>query len=121
MKLLVACAMSGALLLSQAGPLFAEPLRTVGEVSDALGRCWTPPAGIKDSFVTLKFAFRADGSLMGPPQPTAVRVTGDEAQRKTFVAAATAALEGCMPLEFSQEVADEIAGVVFTLRFNSAE
>jgi hypothetical protein len=96
-------------------------LQTVGEVSDALGKCWTPPAGIKDSFVTLKFAFRANGTLMGPPQPTAVRVTGDEAQRQAFVAAASAALESCMPLEFSQALADEIAGTVFTLRFNSGE
>lgn len=121
MKILGRCAMAGVLLLSQSCPLLAEPLRSLGEVSDALGKCWTPPAGIKDSFVTLKFAFRANGTLIGPPQPTAIRVTGDDAQRKAFVAAASAALEECMPLEFSQEVADEIAGVVFTLRFNSGE
>lgn len=121
MQFLAACAMGGIFLLSQPGPLLAEPLRSLGEVNDALGRCWTPPAGIKGSFVTLKFAFRANGTLIGPPQPTAIRVTGDEAQRKAFVAAASAALEECMPLEFSPAVAEEIAGVVFTLRFNSAE
>jgi len=121
MHFLAACAIAGVLFLLQPSRLLAEPLRSLGEVNDALGRCWTPPVGIKNSFVTLKFAFRANGTLMGPPQPTAIRVTGDEAQRKAFVAAASAALEECMPLEFSQAVAEEIAGVVFTLQFNSAE
>lgn len=121
MKILGRCAMAGVLLVLQPVHLLAEPLRSLGEVNDALGKCWTPPAGFKDSFVTLKFAFRANGTLMGPPQPTAIRVSGDEAQRKAFVAAASAALEGCMPLELSPAVADEIAGVVFTLRFNSGE
>ncbi|PDT52640.1 hypothetical protein CO664_14760 [Sinorhizobium sp. NG07B] len=104
-----------------AHPLRAEPLRTIEEVSNALGKCWTPPAGIRDSFVTLKFGFRGNGTLMGPPQPTAIRVTGDADQRKAFVAAATAALENCMPLEFSRELADEISGNVFTLQFYSAD
>ena len=102
-------------------PLRAEPLRSIAEVSNALGKCWTPPAGIRDSFVTLKFGFRGNGTLMGPPQPTAIRVTGDADQRKAFVAAATEALQNCMPLEFSKELADEIAGNVFTLQFNSGE
>lgn len=120
MRFVAGLSLAGLLLLC-AAPLRAEPLRTIDDVGGAIGRCWTPPAGIKDSFVTLKFAFRGNGSLMGPPQPTAIRVTGDEAQRRAFVAAAIAALQGCVPMEFSKELADEIAGTVFTLRFNSGE
>ena len=102
-------------------PLLPEPLSSIAEVSNALGKCWTPPAGIRDSFVTLKCGFRVNGSMMGPPQPTAIRVTGDADQRKAFVAAAMTALENCMPLEFAPELADEIAGNVFTLQFYSAD
>lgn len=100
--------------------LHAEPLYTVDDLGAALSRCWTPPAGFKDSFVTLRFGFRGDGTLMGPPRPTAIRVNGDEKQRQAFVAAATEALQNCVPLEFARELSDEIAGNVFTLQFKSA-
>ncbi|QLL63699.1 hypothetical protein FKV68_04130 [Sinorhizobium mexicanum] len=113
--------MAGAFLATATGASWAEPLQTVEDVGDALGKCWAPPPEFKDSFVTLKFGFKGNGTLMGPPQPTAIRVTGDETQRKAFVAAATDALQGCMPLEFSKALADEIAGNVFTLQFRSAE
>ena len=121
MKVVIGLAAASLFVASAAYPLRAEPLRSVEEVSNALGKCWTPPAGIRESFVTLKFGFRANGTLMGPPQPTAIRVSGDADQRRAFVAAATAALESCMPLEFSRELADEIAGTVFTLQFYSAD
>ncbi|OAP40987.1 hypothetical protein AU381_03625 [Sinorhizobium glycinis] len=121
MKVAVGLAAVSLFFATATDPLRAEPLMTVNDVSDALSKCWTPPADSKDSFVTLKFAFRGNGTLMGPPQPTAIRVTGDADQRKAFVAAATAALENCMPLEFSKELADEIAGTVFTLQFYSAD
>ena len=121
MKVAIRLAVAGLFVTVAAHPLRAEPLRSIGEVSEALGKCWTPPDGIKDSFVTLKFGFRGNGTLMGPPQPTAIRVNGDADQRKAFVAAATEALENCMPLEFTQELAGEIAGNVFTLQFYSAD
>ncbi|WP_026186530.1 hypothetical protein [Ensifer sp. BR816] len=121
MKLAIGLAAASLFVAIAADPLRAEPLGSIEEVSDALGKCWTPPAGFTDSFVTLKFGFRGNGTLMGPPQPTAIRVTGDADQRKAFVAAATEALQNCMPLEFSKELADEIAGNVFTLQFNSGE
>lgn len=121
MKTFIGLAAAGTLLVAAAAPLRAEPLRSVEELSDALSKCWTPPAGVRDSFVTLKFAFRGNGTLMGPPQPTASRVSGGADERKAFVAAATAALQNCGPLEFSKELADEIAGTVFTLQFYSAK
>lgn len=120
MKTVIGLAVAGAFLVAATNPLRAEPLRSVEEVSDALGKCWTPPAGVTDSFVTLKFAFRGNGTLMGPPQPTASRVSGGSEERKAFVTAATAALQGCVPLEFSKDLADAIAGTVFTLQFYSA-
>ncbi|MCZ4090221.1 hypothetical protein [Sinorhizobium psoraleae] len=121
MNALVRTALAGALLLSAADQVRAEPLNSVEDLGAALSKCWTPPAGIKNSFVTLRFSFRGNGTLMGPPQPTAINVTGDATQRKAFVAAATDALQGCTPLEFSKTLADEIAGNVFTLQYRSAE
>ncbi|XEN29829.1 hypothetical protein M728_000426 [Ensifer sp. WSM1721] len=120
MYMVAKLAFTGALLVVSTGELCAQPLNTVDDLGAALSKCWTPPAGFEDSFVTLRFAFRGDGTLMGPPQPTASRVSGDGEQRKAFVAAATAALQNCTPLEFSKELADAVAGTVFTLQFYSS-
>ncbi|MDQ6432617.1 hypothetical protein RB623_00950 [Mesorhizobium sp. LHD-90] len=110
---------AGALAIGALTQANAEPLKTMDEVGAALQACWTPPPGSGDSSVTLSFSFRRDGTLIGPPRPSAINVAGDEAARKQFVDAATAALEACLPLEFSPAIADGIAGTVFTMPFGS--
>ncbi|MCA1370859.1 hypothetical protein I6F15_26255 [Bradyrhizobium sp. BRP14] len=121
MYMVAKLAFAGTLLVAlTAGQLRAEPLNTVDDLGAALGKCWTPPAGYEDSFVTLRFAFRGNGTLMGPPQPTASRISGDGEQRKAFVAAAIAAVQNCTPLQFSKGLAEEVAGTVFTLQFYSS-
>ncbi|WEX78113.1 hypothetical protein PYH37_002965 [Sinorhizobium numidicum] len=121
MNVVAGLALTGVLLVSTTDQLRAEPLNTVEDLGAALSNCWTPPPGIKNSFVTLRFGFKADGTLLGRPQPTAINVTGDEKQRQAFVDAATEAMQNCVPLEFSNELGKEIAGNVFTLQFRSRE
>jgi len=91
----------------------------MAEVGNALEACWTPPANSDISSVTLSFSFKRDGTLIGPPKPTAIKVNGDDKARKAYVDAATAALHHCLPLSFSPSLAQGIAGSVFTLRFDS--
>lgn len=69
----------------------------------------------RNSSVTLSFNSRRDGTLVGPPKPTAIKVNGDA---KAYFDAATSALRhpGAEPLARS---AQGIAGNVFTLQFNS--
>ncbi|RWD61877.1 MAG: hypothetical protein EOS36_16610 [Mesorhizobium sp.] len=106
-------------LLAQLFPANAASLNTMNEVGTALQACWTPPADSGTASVTLSFSFKRDGTLIGPPKPTAIKVSGDDKARQAYVDAATAALRNCLPLSFSPALAKGIAGNVFTLQFNS--
>ena len=89
------------------------------EVGDAIQVCWTPPTDAGNSTVTLGFSLTRDGSLIGPPRPTAANVAGDDKARKAFIAAAIAAVQNCTPLSFSPALAQGIGGNVFTLQLVS--
>lgn len=106
-------------LLALSLPANAAPLNTMNEVGAALQACWAPPANSGNASVTLSFSFKRDGTLIGPPKPTAIKVSGDDKARQAFVDAATAALRNCLPLSFSPALAQGIPGKVFTLQFNS--
>ncbi|RJT41096.1 hypothetical protein D3227_07365 [Mesorhizobium waimense] len=112
-------AMAGAVFIAAIGQSNAASLNTMNDVGTAIQACWTPPADAGNSTVTLSFSFKRDGTLIGPPKPTAIKVAGDEKARQAFVDAATAALRNCLPLSFSPALAKGIAGNVFTLQFKS--
>ena len=95
----------------------AGALRNMDEVGAAIRACWNAPAGLQHPFVTLSFSFRRDGTLIGPPQLTAIRVSGDAATRQTLANAAITALERCAPLPLAPVLGDSIAGQVFTMQF----
>lgn len=97
----------------------AASLNTMDDVGAAIQACWTPPADAGNSTVTLSFSFKRNGTLIGPPRPAAINVTGDAKARQSFVDAAIAAVEDCLPLSFSPALAQGIAGNVFTLQFSS--
>ncbi|RWG82134.1 hypothetical protein [Mesorhizobium sp.] len=111
-------AIAGALAAAHL-PANAASLNTMNEVGAALQACWTPPADPKNASVTLSFSFKRDGTLIGPPKPTAIKVVGDDKARQAYVDAATTALRNCLPLSFSPALAKGIAGTVFTLQFTS--
>jgi hypothetical protein len=97
----------------------AAPLNSMDDVGAAIRASWTPPANAGNSTVTLSFTFRRNGTLIGSPKPTAINVAGDDKARQSFVDAAIAAVEHCLPLSFSPALAQGIPGTVFTLQFNS--
>ncbi len=107
--------------LAVAAPAMAEQLTSMNDVGEALQACWTPPSGAENASVTLSFSFKRDGSLIGPPTPTAINFDGDDQARKAFVDAAIAAVQGCVPLDFSPSIADGIAGGVYTMQFTSRD
>ncbi|RWC86821.1 MAG: hypothetical protein EOS72_24525 [Mesorhizobium sp.] len=100
-------------------PSNAATLNNMDDVGAAIQSCWTPPADAGNSTVTLSFSFKRDGTLIGPPRPTAAKVAGDEKARKSFIDAAVAAVKNCTPLNFSPDLAQGIGGNVFTLQFAS--
>lgn len=114
-RLMIAVGMlAGTLLPSQ-----AATLNTMADVGAAIQACWTPPANAGNSTVTLSFSFKRDGTLIGPPRATAVKVAGDDKARQAFIDAATAAVKNCTPLTFSPTLAQGIGGKVFTLQLVS--
>jgi hypothetical protein len=119
MKGVAKLAIAGVVSAGAICPAVAAPLNTMGEVGAAIRACWTPPADAGNSTVTLSFSFKRDGTLIGPPKPTAIHVTGDAKARQAFVDAATTALQHCLPLSFSPTLAQGIGGNVFTLQFAS--
>jgi hypothetical protein len=110
-------AISGMLLGFLAVAAAAGPLRNTDEVAAALQACWKPLAGSEDSFVTMKFSFRRDGSLIGRPLPAIINVVGDEKARQRFIDAAIRAIERCTPLDFAPAFAEGVGGHVFMMRF----
>jgi hypothetical protein len=112
-------AIAGAILGGATCQSNAASLNTMNDVGAAIRACWTPPADAGNSTVTLSFSFRRDGTLIGPPKPTAIKVAGDAKARQAFVDAAVAALQHCLPLSLSPALAQGIGGKVFTLQFSS--
>lgn len=100
-------------------PSHAATLNTMNDVGATIQACWTPPANTGTASVTLSFSFKRDGTLIGPPRPTAIEVGGDAKAKKSFVDAATAALQNCLPLTLSPALAQGIGGNVFTMQFAS--
>ena len=65
-------------------PSNGAPLDSMGDVGDAIQACWTPPTDAGDASVTLSFSFKRDGTLIGPPRPTAIKVDGDAKAKKAL-------------------------------------
>ena len=112
-------AIAGVMVAAAVHPSRAAELNTMNDVGAAIHACWTPPADAGTASVTLSFSFKRDGTLIGQPRPTAVKVDGDAKAKKSFVDAATTAVRNCLPLTFSPKLAQGIAGDVFTLQFAS--
>ena len=110
-------AISGILLAFFTVAASADPLKNTDDVAATLQACWKPPSGSEDSFVTMKFSFRRDGSLFGRPLPAIIGVVGDEKARQQFIDAAIRAIEQCTPLDFAPAFAEGVGGRVFMMRF----
>ncbi|RNJ43333.1 hypothetical protein B5V01_19670 [Mesorhizobium erdmanii] len=110
---------AGGMLAGTLLPSQAAVLNTMDDVGDAIQACWTPPPDAGNSTVTLSFSFKRDGSLIGPPRPTAAKVAGDDKARKAYIDAAIAAVKNCTPLSLSPALAQGIGGNVFALQLVS--
>lgn len=119
MKTALGIALAAVVFGQSAERLSAEPLATMDEVGAALQACWSPPSDVAKGSATLQFSFKRDGTLIGPPKASSIRVEGDADQRKQFVQAATDAIQKCVPLTFAPKLAAGMAGTVFTLQLTS--
>ncbi len=96
----------------------ADPVGWIERIRDvfpAVRACWSPP-GQGDGELTVRLAFRRDGTIMGQPRITYAKPR-DSGARRAFADPVFAALERCAPLPFSGSFGAAVAGRPFTFRF----
>jgi hypothetical protein len=96
---------------------FVDNLR---EMFNVLGACWIPPPPGKSQpgmEYTVRFAFKANGELMGPPRVTYATHGVSEEVRNVYQQAVEAALKRCTPMHFTKGMAGAIAGRPLFLHF----
>ncbi len=101
-----------------AGQAFAAPpaLNRFVEVGQALGRCFAVPAGVTWGSITLRVAFKRDGSVFGLPRvPFSDAATPD--QKTELARSLLAGLKSCTPLPLSPSLGAAVAGEIFAIRF----
>jgi hypothetical protein len=95
-------------------------LDTIGDLFSALRSCWTPPPeneAQQGMQMSVKFSFKRDGGLIGPPRVT-YATNGVPAQtRAIYLGAIKEALNGCTPLALSHGLGGAIAGRPIMIRY----
>jgi hypothetical protein len=95
-------------------------VNTIREMFHALAACWIPPPAGKSQpgmEYTVRFAFKSNGELMGPPRVTYSTHGVSEEVRNLYQQAVEAALKRCTPMHFTTGMAGAIAGRPITIRF----
>ena len=111
------------LLIIVALALLAAPARaqsvaanSLPELWRGLSRCMGAPGDNAGSELTVVFALKRDGSLLGTPRITHSHQIGDVEAQKNFVALALGALEKCLPVKITDQLGGAIAGRLFSIR-----
>jgi hypothetical protein len=95
-------------------------VNTIQEMFRALAACWRPPPPGKSQpgmEYTVRFAFKSNGELMGPPRVTYATRGVSEEVRNVYQQAVEAALKRCTPMHFTTGMAGAIAGRPISMRF----
>jgi len=93
---------------------------TIRSMFAALRACWQPPAPDKSHDgmqMSVRFAFKRDGGIIGEPRVTYTTPGIDDDTRKTYHDAITQALDRCTPLPFSAGMGGAIAGRPIAIRY----
>lgn len=100
------------------GPLPAQaaPVDTLREMAARLGACLRSTADVEGSQVTIVFALKRDGALLGKPRISYSRLPGDADEQRRFVAGVARALEKCLPLDLTPAFGGAVAGRPLAIR-----
>lgn len=98
-----------------------ERVDTLQDIFRALSACWRP-AGLRATGqeLTLLFAFKRNGEILGRPKITYYKPGGQEDDRETFTRSIREAFARCSPMPFTDRLGAAVAGRLFTLRFIDA-
>jgi hypothetical protein len=93
---------------------------TIRDLFKALRACWLAPDRDDerhDLQMSVRFAFKRTGEIIGEPRVTYTTPGIDDDTRKTFRHAIDAALERCSPMPFSGGMGGAIAGRPIAVRY----
>jgi hypothetical protein len=102
---------------------YAKPehdLDTIGDLFAALRACWTPPAADvarEGMEMSVRFSFKRDGGLIGPPRMTYVTPNVSSRTRDVYRHAIDDALSQCAPLAMTSGLGGAIAGRPIMIRY----
>jgi hypothetical protein len=97
-------------------PSQAAPANTLREMAARLGACLKSTADVEGSQITIVFALKRDGALLGKPRISYSRLPGDADERTRFVAGVARALEKCLPLDLTPALGGAVAGRPLAIR-----
>jgi hypothetical protein len=89
---------------------------TLPDLWRELSACVKAPTESAGSEVTILFALKRDGSLLGKPRITHSHLLGDADAQNAFLAEATGALAACLPLSVTDALGGAIAGRPLSIR-----
>jgi hypothetical protein len=92
------------------------PANSLRELQSALIACMNRPPGPVGSQLTIVFALKRDGSLLGKPRISQARLTGTPSDQRNFVAGAIAAFGRCLPARITDGLGGAIAGRILSVR-----
>jgi hypothetical protein len=109
-----------ALAAAPAAAQEAAPANTLSDLGARLEACLKTGHSRDElangSEVTVLFALKRDGSLMGRPRITHSSLIGGIDDQRLFLAAVIAAIDGCLPLAITPGLGGAIAGRPIALR-----
>jgi hypothetical protein len=93
----------------RSGPIDFPP-----QVGPSIAACWRAPH--QGDQITVQLSFRRDGSIFGNPRINYLKPM-DSSGTQALTESIYKALEACLPLQFTPQLAANIAGQVFVIRF----
>jgi|SRR5579871_5212036 len=95
-------------------------VNTIRDLFAALRACWLPPDrddDRNDLQMSVRFAFKRTGELIGEPRVTYTTPGLEDDTRKAYCQAITEALDRCTPMPFTKGMGGAIAGRPIAIRY----
>ena len=105
-----------AILATSTAQALSEPADTLSGLWRSLSTCIRAPNEGVGSELTIVFALKRDGSLLGQPRITHSHLLGDADAQKAFVVDAVRALAKCLPVSITDGLGGAVAGRPMSIR-----
>jgi len=95
-------------------------LDSIGDLFAELRSCWSPPpadTAQPGTQMTVRFSFKRDGDMIGPPRMTFATAGISADTRATYLKAINTSLDACVPLKFTGSLGGAIAGRPIAIRY----